>query len=315
MATATMGSPIKKLYGEQASLTTTALHLGFMPDYHEVLMYCTSNWRMGIAPKLACVKYYNGSTYTDYTSYATDRSSSTHIPLDGMTSAHYLYLGVTAPTRGFYSTVGSNVQDVAATLDMEYMYDVSDGSYLKLTGTLSAGFTVGETVNQATSLASAVVVYSGSGYITVKTVTGSISISYTLTGASSGSTCSALTAIAPVAVGTGYFTDVANDVDGTNSVADTLKISGLYAFDLPSVVRGALAGISNQPLYWYRFAPSTTLTNPTDIAELWPACDTTNYAYMEGGISYQFALNTAMCGAFEFDHTSTGTLDISWIQH
>jgi hypothetical protein len=313
MATPTMGSPIKKLYGETASLTTTALHLGFMPDYHEVLMYCTSNWRMGIAPKLACVKYYNGTSYVNYTSEATDRSSSTHVPLDGMTTAKYLYLGVTAPTRGFYFTKGSNAQDAAATLDMEYLYDVSDGSYLLVTGTVSGALTVAETVTGGTSSATATVVYSGATSIVVKSVVGSIAIGETLTGAAQN--ISAITAIEPVAVGTGYFTDVASDSDGTDSAGDTLKVSGLYSFTLPSVIRGGLAGISNQPLYWYRFAPSATLTNPTDIAEIYPACDTTNYAYMEGGISYQFALNTSMCGAFEFDHTSSGTLDISWIQH
>jgi hypothetical protein len=36
---------------------------------------------------------------------------------------------------------------------------------------------------------------------------------------------------------------------------------------------------------------------------------------MEAGTNYQFALNVAENGAFEFDHTATGTLDLSWIGH
>jgi hypothetical protein len=69
------------------------------------------------------------------------------------------------------------------------------------------------------------------------------------------------------------------------------------------------------PLYWYRFAPADALSATVDLIDIIPACDTVNYAYMEGGIAYQFALNVADNGAFEFDHTATGTLDISWIQH
>ena len=79
--------------------------------------------------------------------------------------------------------------------------------------------------------------------------------------------------------------------------------------------RSGLSGVNAQPLCWYRFTPGTALSATVDAVDIVPACDTTNYAYMEGGISYQFALNTAMCGAFEFDHTSSGTLDVSWIQH
>lgn len=318
MATATMGSPIKKMYGETASLTTTASHLLFMPGYHEVLMYCSSAWRMGIAPKLATVKYYNAATYTDYTSQATDRVATTHVPLDGMLATHYLYLGTTEPTRGFYFTIdGTNKNDEAATLDVEYMYDIATHDYTKITGTLSAGFTVGETLTGSTSGATGVVVYdNASTYIVVKTpAIAGFQLGENCTSSGSGSTVTTITAIAPEAPGTGYFTDVAADSDGTNSVADTLKTSGLYAFTLPSVVRGSLLNMGGGSLYWYRFAPSTTLSATIDLVDIIPACDTTNYAYMEGGTSYQFALNPTQCGAFEFDHASTGTLDISWIEH
>jgi hypothetical protein len=324
LATATFGSPLKKVYGEQCSLTTTAYHLAFMPNYHEVLMYCSSAWRMGLAPKLSSVKYYNASTYTDYTAQATDRVDTTHVPLDAMATTHYLYLGTTAPTRGFYFNVdGTNKNDVATTLDWEYLYDVSGPGYFKITGTITGALTVGETVTETTAAdaatgVTATLVYSGASYIIVKGVTGGyqpkVQTGYDWDGAG-GQSCNNVTAVDPVAPNTGYFTDVASDSDGTDSAGDTLKADGLYAFTLPSVVRGALAGINGDPLYWYRFTPADALSAEVDIVDIVPACDTVNYAFMEGGLSYQFALNTAQFGAFEFDHTATGTLDVTWIQH
>lgn len=128
MATPVMGSPIKKIYGETVSLTTTAAHLLYRPGYHEVKMYCASDFRMGLAPRLGLVKYYNASTYTDYTSQAIDRVSTTHVPLDGMLTTHYLYLGVTEPVRGFYFTIdGTNKNALATTLDMEYCSSITAG--------------------------------------------------------------------------------------------------------------------------------------------------------------------------------------------
>jgi hypothetical protein len=312
MATAVFGSPIKKVYGETVSLTTTAAHLGFMPNYHEVLMYCASAFRMGIAPKLASVKYYNASTYTDYTAYATDRSSSTHVPLDAMGTTHYLYLGVTAPTRGFYFDIGSNANAENRTLDWEYLYDVSKPGYFKLTGTVSGALTVGETVTGQTSSVTATLVYSGATYIIVKDLSGRFTLGEDVDGAAQ--TCDDITAIDPVAVGTGYFTDVAGDSDGTDSTG-SLAVDGLYSFTLPSVVKGSLTGINTDPLYWYRFTPSGALSATVDIDQIVPACDTTAYGYMEGGVSYQFSLNTTQCGAFEFDHTGTGTLNVNWLMH
>ena len=242
MAQAIFSSPIKKVYGETVSLTTTAAHLLYRPTYHEVMFYCASAWRMGIAPRLSRVKYYNASTYTDYTTEAIDRVDTTHVPLDAMATTHYLYLGFTSPVRGFYFNLdATNKNANAATLDMEF--------------------------------------------------------------------CSSISA------GVGTFTDVAGDSDGTDVAGATLGQDGLYSFTLPSVVQGALTGIDNEPLYWYRFAPSATLSATVDLIDIIPACDTVNYAYMEGGINYQFALNIAQNGAFEFDHTATGTLDVSWIGH
>ncbi len=249
MAYAIFGSPIKKVYGETASLTTTAYHLAFMPSYHEVMMYCSSAWRMGLAPKLLHALYYNGTTYTEYAQSVTDRSSSTHMPLDGMTTGHYVYLGFSEPTRGVkFDLHATNLNAVAATLDVENCTTAVD---------------VGATI---------------------------------------------------------AFTDVAGDSDGTDSPAGTtLGADGLYAWTLPTNWVRSTLGTASVPLftkcYWLRFKPSTTLSATIDVEEIIPACDTVNYAYMEGGIAYQFSLNIAQCGAFEFDHTATGTLDISWIQH
>jgi hypothetical protein len=314
MATPVFGSPVKKLYGETVSLTTTAAHLGFMPNFHEVKVYCASDYRMGIAPKLAAVKLYTGSVYTDYTSQASDRVSTTHVPLDGMTTAKKLYLGVTEPTRGFYFNPVSNVNAEAATLDVEYMYDVSGKDYLTLTGTVSGALVVGETVTGSVSGATGVVVYdNASTDLVVKSTAGSFQLGENAAGASEA--CNTITAISPTAPGTGYFTDVAADSDGTDSGGATLAVPGLYSFTLPSVVKGGLADICGQSLYWYRFTPSATLSATVDIVDIIPACDTTNYGYEQGGVVMQFALNTVQNGAFEFDHTGTATLQVDWIQH
>jgi hypothetical protein len=318
-AQAVFGSPVRKLYGETVSLTTTAQHLLVMPTYHEVMLYCASAWRLGIAPRLSKVAMYAASAYTDYTTEAIDRVATTHVPLDGMTTAKTLYLGVTAPVRGFYINVATAVNAEAATLDFEYCHDVSGytstSNFKTLTGTISGALTVGETVTGSVSGATGTVVESGATWIVVKDVTHSgFAMAENAVGASQA--CNTITAIADVAKGTGYFTDVATDVDGTDSPAGTtLGVAGLYSFVLPAVKRGAILAISNEPLYWYRFTPSATLSTTVSLYDIIPACDTVNYAYMEGGNSYQFSINTAEVGAFEFDHTATGTLNVTWIAH
>ncbi len=235
MATAVFGSPIQKVYGETVSLTTTAASLALMPAYQEVMLYCASAFRMGLAPKLAHALVYNGTTYTEYSSLVTDRDSSTHLPLDGMTTATYLYLCFEPYCpRGFYIDVGSNVNAVASSsLDVEY--------------------------------------YNGSAW-----------------------------------------TDVASDSDGSSSGGVTLAQDGVYTFTLPASVETKINGLNG---HWIRFCPNKTLSTTIDVNEIIPICDTTNYGYMEGGVAYQFSINQVKVGGFEFDHTSTGTLDVTWIQH
>jgi hypothetical protein len=231
-----------------------------------------------------------------------------------MTTAHLLYLGVTDPVRGFYFNPNTNVNANHVDLDFEYMYDISGAGYFKITGTVAAAFAVAEVGTGSSSLATGTVVYSDdSTYIIVKSTAKHFALAENVGGSATGS-LTTITAIEPVAPGTGYFTDVSTDSDLTDSTG-TLAIPGLYSFVLPSVVRGALVGISGEPLYWYRFAPTGTLSNTVDIVDIIPACGTVNYGYEPGAVVQQFSLNCTQCGAFEFAHTGTETLNIDWIQH
>lgn len=243
MATVTQTRPIKKVYGETASLTSTASHMLWRPKYDKLMAYNAAAWRMCIVPKLARVIYYNASTYTDYTPYASDRNDATHVPLDSMAATHYLYLGVTEAVRGFYFNVDtSNKNDEVATLDWEYM--------------------------------------------------------------------SAITA------GVATFTDVAGDSDGTDSSGDTLKQDGLYAFTLPSVVHGKVTALGSPDLYWYRFAPSATLSATIDLIDIIPAADTTNYSYQEAATTYEFAIDPTITGGMELIRdTADGTLRLTWLKY
>jgi len=248
MGTATFGQAIRRLYGETVSLTTTAAHLAFRPGYQEVMLYCSSAWRMGIAPRLRHCVLYDGTDYTDYINSVTDGVSTTHMPLDAMTTSKYVYLGFASPARGVYIDVGTGVNANAATLDVEYCS----------TACLTKGATVA-------------------------------------------------------------FTDVAGDADGTDSPeGTTLAVDGLYTWTVPTAWVLSTLGTFETPLFskcwWIRFKPSATLSATVDIVEVIPACYDTNYGYMEGGVAYQFATSDYHNGAFEFDHTATGTLDVTWIQ-
>jgi len=319
MAQAVFSSPIRMIKGETVSLTTTASHVAIQPMSEtdggmQYLLYCPTQFRMAIAPRLASCKKLVGTTYTDYTSAATDRVATTDVVLDGMTTATWLYIGVTGKTRGFYFTMdATNKNDNAATLDWEYCYDIAGAGYKTLTGTVTGALTVGETVTGSVSGATATLVYSGAASIVVKNIVGRFALGEDADGGAQA--CNVLTAIDYTAQGTGYFTDVAGDNDGTDVGGDTLKQSGLYRFTLPAVVKGAVTSLSNEPLYWYRFAPSATLSAATQVNEIIPAAADTSYGYLQGGQSYQLSINTDKVGAFEFVHTGTDTLNLSRIMH
>ena len=218
-------------------MTTTAQHLAAPRGYHEIKHYAPSAYRLGLAPSLEKVFYYLASSgaYTDYTVEARDRASTTHVPLDGMVTTDILYMGFNRECpRGVYVDVGTNVQDEAATLDVEF--------------------------------------WNGTAW-----------------------------------------TDVAGDSDGTDSSGDTLKQDGLYSWTLPASVEYKVNGVSG--LHWIRFKPSATLSNPTDINEIIPACIDTNYGYFEGGVEYHYPIDIQEVGAIETDMASgSATLSVTWVR-
>ena len=324
-AQAVFGSPILALEGETATLGTTATYLLLKPNFHEVKLYSASQWRLALSPALLHCLYYSASagTYTEYKTQATDRVSTTHVPLDAMATTDYLYLGTSEAVLGFYFNIdGTNKNDNPATLDMEYCSGSADTASKKITGTVSAAFTVGESVLGGTSGATGILVSDdGSTYIIVRDIVGSFVIGETISGASQ--TCSTVTAIAtPTAAA--YFTDVAGtDSDGTDVAGDTLKQAGVYTWGTTPTpdstwVRSTL-GTPAIPLYgkcyWIRFKPSATLSAAVDIVDLIPVYINANYAYMEAGVEYQFSLNVAKVSGFVLKGTATQTLDLSWIRH
>lgn len=123
MAQAVFGSPLLAVEGETASLTTTASYLLLKPGFHEVKLYSASQWRLALSPSFLHVLFYDKSadTYTEYRKQATDRDNATHVPLDAMAIDDFLYLGTTEAVLGYYFNMdGSNFNEVAAALDMEY---------------------------------------------------------------------------------------------------------------------------------------------------------------------------------------------------
>jgi len=118
-------APIYEVCGEDQTINvagTPSNYQQIRPGFREVKLVCDTAWRLGLAPKLVHCLYYAAAagTYTEYTTYATDTLTTTHVPLDGMLATDYLYLGTSTPVLGFYFNIGTAVQDEAATLDFEY---------------------------------------------------------------------------------------------------------------------------------------------------------------------------------------------------
>uniref|UniRef100_A0A6M3L3L6 Uncharacterized protein n=1 Tax=viral metagenome TaxID=1070528 RepID=A0A6M3L3L6_9ZZZZ len=315
MSQAVFGVPIKRLKGTTVSMSTTAAHLAIPAGYNQIRHSAQMPYRLGLAPRLSKVFYYDDTdgSYTDYTTQAIDGSSSTHVPLDAMPTADFLYLGLETMTRGFYFDIGTNPNDQNRTLDVEYSYDASNGRYIKLTGTVSGALTVGETVTGQTSATTATLVYgpAGSTYIVVKDADGTFLIGEDVDGASQ--TCDDLTAIAAEPAGTPYFTDVTGDSDGTDSTG-TLAVDGLYSFTLPTSLVATVYGVSG--LHWIRFAPSGSLGTTVDINEIIPACSDTDYGYFDAGETYQYSFNNQKVGAIETDMVAgSAILEVTFIQY
>ena len=114
-------SPIRALEGETLVLATTIKGVTVPVNFHEAKVYCASQWRLGLAPILRKNFVYVGTTYTDYTTYLTDKLSTTHMPLDAMATSSYCYFATLEEVRGFYFVIdGTNKNANAATLDFEY---------------------------------------------------------------------------------------------------------------------------------------------------------------------------------------------------
>lgn len=127
MAQAVFDSPIREIKGGQVSVDkTNVAYTALEPGYHEVILDCAAEGiKFLLNPALECVLVANGTTYTDYTSYAKDKSSSTHVPLDAMNGAksQYLYLGAPDTFKGVYVDMGTNIGNTAVNVAWQYPSD------------------------------------------------------------------------------------------------------------------------------------------------------------------------------------------------
>lgn len=101
-----------------------------------------------------------------------------------------------------------NTYEYALPTDALYIHRVTtEGSVsgVKLTGTISDTFTLGEVVEGDSSGATGLVSYSGATYIRVREVDGTFEGAETATGADSSETCSTITAVDDEPVGNGKF--------------------------------------------------------------------------------------------------------------
>jgi len=100
---------------------TTTNYIPLKPGFRLIETICDTAWYITFGPKLLHALYYSGTTkeFTEYKNSVTDNSSSTHMPLDGMTTSDYVYLGTYEPAW-FYFDIGSNANAATATLDVEY---------------------------------------------------------------------------------------------------------------------------------------------------------------------------------------------------
>ncbi len=129
MATPTYGVPLQEFYGEDAVTlsSTVADYINTQPNYRGAKVYCASDWKLQLCPRIHAVKYYDTSaeTFANYIDEAVDRNLATHVPLDAMphgaTTGDYLYVGCQDTFLGLYFVVdSSNKNALTATLDMEY---------------------------------------------------------------------------------------------------------------------------------------------------------------------------------------------------
>ena len=151
------GAPLEALEGDTAvTLTTAASYSALKPGWKELKMYCASEWRMALSPKLLHALYYTAATttYVDYVSQATDADIATHMPLDAMLATDIVYLCFNEPVLGCYFTIdGTNKNDNAAVLDVDYVSVASVAgalpTFANVTGDADGTDVGGDTLKQS----------------------------------------------------------------------------------------------------------------------------------------------------------------------
>jgi len=153
LAQRTYDAPLSDVYGE-AAITLSSTVPGYInvnPGYRGVKVYCASDWKMLLTPRIQSVLYYTAATtaYADYTSEAIDKSTTTHVPLDAMLAADILYVGCHTPFLGLWFDVGSSNKNAeTATLDVEYWKDGTPDAWADVSddsdGTDSGGATLAQ---------------------------------------------------------------------------------------------------------------------------------------------------------------------------
>ncbi len=304
-----MGQPVfdassYEVEGETQALTTTAAFVAVKPNFQEVSLHCSSDWKLALTPALLHAIVYDGTNYTEYKDNVTDRSSSTHLPLDGATTSYAMYLGTSQQSRAFWIDMGSNVQSTGSrALDVNYQKETAITAF----ATHASGTTV-TAGSHGASDGDLINIYDAGPYNGQWTVANTAANTFTIT----------KTFTYDVAAGRCvFFEDVTGDSDGTSG-STTLDQDGLYEFTLPTAYPQFL-GTPNAPLFshcfWISFTPNGTLSSPVDLDNIIPAYRNTNYIIRKAGIEYQISVNPAKVGGLEvLSVAGTPTLDIGWIK-
>lgn len=108
-------APIARGYGESLTTATTRKATTIPKGTKELMANCTGAWRLQFAPPVIwCGKTTdNERTFTDYTTAATDKSTSTSVTLSdlgvGSTANAYWYVACKRPFAGLWTDVdGAN---------------------------------------------------------------------------------------------------------------------------------------------------------------------------------------------------------------
>jgi len=108
----TFTAPVRKFYGESKTTATTRIATTIPTGTHSIITNCSGDWRMQLAPPLilCCKTADNEVTFTDYTTEATDKSTSTSVTLSSLNTAangNYWYVFCKEPFGGIWVDVDS----------------------------------------------------------------------------------------------------------------------------------------------------------------------------------------------------------------